>query len=119
MAAKNDMITTPTITPTPSPETELGTQLVMAMPNISQGGEPIQFKVSLSQPSQIKLSIYSIAGERIFSEVSQGNSGPNLLSWALVNNTGASVASGLYIYVLEIDGPNGKTQKMGKVVVLR
>ncbi len=92
---------------------------VVAVPNVSREGEPIQFLLSLEQPAWIRLSIYSLVGEQVYSAAIEGNTGSNKLVWPLQNQGGANVASGLYIYALRIENEEGNTAiKIGKVVVL-
>jgi len=65
------------------------------------------------------LSILNISGEKIYEIKSLGQVGLNSLDWTVQNNAGASVASGLYIYVArEEDGISPKI-KIGKILVLR
>ena len=91
---------------------------VVAAPNISRDEEPIKFLVNLAQPAQMVLTLYSLSGEKIFSESAQGTVGLNTLVWDLTNTQNQPVASGLYIYVLQTVG-SGKTENhMGKVVVI-
>ena len=107
-------------TPTPSAVAEHGTVLsVVAVPNVSTNSQPIGFRVTLGQAALAKVSLFSVAGETVYQAQSQGNAGLNVIPWDLVNRAGSSVASGLYIYVVEIDGPAGATFHTGKVVVLR
>ncbi len=116
---KSTFTPTPTLTPTPSPDLERGLlPSVVAAPNISRDGEPIEFRVRLAQPAQMKLTLYDLLGERVYQASLAGNPGLNLLEWDLDNSMGNQVASGLYIYVLEVDGASGKTNRMGRVVVL-
>ncbi len=91
----------------------------VAVPNISTGGEPIQFLVNLELPEWIYLSIYDLAGERVYNASMEGNTGSNKLVWPLQNRGGAGVASGLYIYALRIENEEGLTAiQTGKVAVM-
>ena len=111
------MTPTLTIPPTPASERILPSSVVAA-PNISRDEEPIEFKVQLAQPSALKLTLYDLLGEKVYQVSAEGNAGLNTIEWGLVNSMGNQVASGLYIYVLEVDGASGKTNRMGRVVVL-
>ncbi len=92
---------------------------VVAAPNVSRDGEPIQFLFNLEQPAWIRLSIYSLVGEQVYNVSTAGNMGSNKLVWSLQNQDGANVASGLYIYALRIENAGGDTAvKIGKVAVL-
>ena len=88
-------------------------------PNISRDGEPVEFRVRLAHPASLKLTLYTLLGEKLKQITAAGNAGGNTLEWDLNNSTGSQVASGLYIYVLEMDGPTGPIQRMGKVIVMR
>jgi hypothetical protein len=111
---------TPTTTPTPtvSPAPRVS-RLAVAVPNLSHGGQPIQFRVNLESPAPIELILFSISGEQVFEESVQGESGLKSLTWNLQNNQGGPVASGLYIYLIKAgEGASLQTQT-GKVVILR
>ena len=112
---------TPTLTITPSPTlTSIPTNefSVVAAPNISREGQPIQFLATLGEPSQITLSIYTILGEQVYQTSVEGQVGINSLPWQGRNTLNESVASGLYIYSVQAN--DGKTirNKMGKVAII-
>jgi hypothetical protein len=86
-------------------------------PNISRGGAPIHFEATISSPSPITLSLYDIAGELVYQTTVQGNVGANVITWDLQNQAGQQVASGLYLYLMNIPGFPG-TQPHGKVLLL-
>ena len=104
-----DFIHQPTATPTAVPPLQ-----VAAMPNISRDGQPIQFRVNLSQAAPLRLDLYSLTGEKVAQLTAEGNPGVTTLTWDLTNPSGSSVASGLYIYVLR----TGDSIQSGKVVVI-
>jgi hypothetical protein len=106
---------TPTVTPTPV--TAL-LQKAVAAPSLSKNGQPIQFVVTLGQPGLIRLCLYTPTGELIYQTQVQGQPGTNSLQWLLQNRAGRAVASGLYLYVLQVTGPSGSTISKGQVVVL-
>jgi hypothetical protein len=105
--------TGPSLTPTP----ERGFQVVAA-PNISREGQPIQFRVNLVRPAQVKVALFSVAGEEVYQTTVQGTAGENTISWGLENQSESTVASGLYIYRLEASDGVSSITRMGKVVVL-
>jgi hypothetical protein len=92
---------------------------VKAFPNPSFNGQPIQFQLNLSQPAGLKLSLFAISGELVYKTFVQGSEGFNDLTWKIDNQSGTPVASGLYIYLLEITTDSGKTIKTGKIAVVR
>jgi hypothetical protein len=110
----------PTSTPTTVPTAVLElVGSVVAAPNISTDLQPIQFKVSLGREAHISLALYDIVGERVYNASLQGNPGMNPLEWALQNNAGGEVASGFYVYEVQIDDGHQRITKMGKVVVIK
>jgi len=92
---------------------------VVAAPNLSRDGEPIQFQISMGGPARMDLALFTLLGERVYQVSAEGHSGRNSLAWNLQNNAGSSVASGLYIYILRTDNGVDRSTKMGKVAVLR
>jgi hypothetical protein len=105
---------TPTISTTPT-----GSFSAMAEPNISRNGEPVKFVVNLVKPSLVKLALLTLTGEQVYGASFQGNTGTNSFVWTLQNQAKETVASGLYVYVLQADDGLSVTNKTGKVVVLR
>lgn len=107
-------------TPAPTQGERVGLfQSAVAAPNISRDGQPVAFLVSLNAPAQIKLSLFSLTGEKVYSAQAPGISGTNTLLWNLQNTAGQSAASGLYIYYLEVSDGGTEQTRMGKVVILR
>jgi hypothetical protein len=103
--------------PTPT-QAQTTNPSVIAAPNLSRGGQPIEFRIQLPQASSLNLTLYSLLGEKVYQNTWAGKTGSNSLLWPLKNTSGSSVVSGLYIYVLEVDGTAGKIWKTGKVVIL-
>jgi hypothetical protein len=92
---------------------------VVAAPNISRNGEPIDFLVRLKNSATIHVYIFSIAGEEIYSTTIQGSTGENRIDWQTTNNEGSKVGSGLYLYAVDVvDGANNQIYR-GKMVVIR
>jgi len=79
---------------------------------------PIQFHVQLVATGKIQLSLFTVLGERVYESTLQGVMGDNTISWNLQNQNGSGVASGLYIFMVQVDGPNGSEKYFGKVIVL-
>ena len=111
---------TATSTPTASPvPPQLGpTPGYSVAPNLSRGGQPIVFTVDLTVPSPITLSLYDLAGELVYTVTVQGRAGANTIVWNLQNQSGQKVASGLYIYTLQISQGYPLKPPTGKVVIL-
>jgi hypothetical protein len=92
---------------------------VVAAPNISRDEEPIKFLVTLAQPGQMNLALYSLSGEKVYNISAGGTAGLNTLVWDLTNSLNQPVASGLYIYRLSANEGTTNENRMGKVVVIR
>ncbi len=90
-----------------------------AVPNISRDGQPIQFQVGLNQAARIHLMILTISGEKVLETQSAGDQGMNDLGWDLRNGLGQEVASGLYLYYIQVDDGTEPQTKLGKLVILR
>jgi len=108
---------TPTVSSTPTPISRDAFVLV-AVPNISRNGQPIQFQVILGDSAQINLTLYTLTGDRVYQTSIEGSSGLNTISWKLENQGNGSVASGLYIYSVQAIANGCVRSKMGKVVVM-
>ncbi len=108
---------TPTITPMFANVEAKWLSMVVA-PNVSRDGEPVNFLVTLGKSAQVRLSIYAITGELIYQTNETGNVGLNSIPWKPENQNVEKVASGLYIYVLQVDDGDQRETRMGKVVVI-
>lgn len=114
------MTATVTATLTATPEvTDLASRAILAVPNISKDGGPIKFLVNLKQPVPITLTLYSLSGEKVYSTDTQGTAGLNILVWNVTNSGNQPVASGLYIYVINLVDGFQPIRRLGKVVVIR
>lgn len=118
-APTSSMTPTPVPTAIPTPDTRSLVQSVVAGPNVSNDQQPIRFFLKLNKPAKVVLSIFALTGEKVYSTQAQGNQGLNTLIWEAQNNAGSAVASGLYIYVLQVDDGTEKETRTGKIVILR
>ena len=107
---------TSTISATPTASALLISAL--AEPNISRNSQPIDFVIDLGGNASIQLSLYTLLGEEVFSETILGNPGVNTIVWNLKNQSLATVASGIYIYVIEVNNGSETANKTGKVMVI-
>ena len=105
-----------TATPTPTPNAV--PRIAAVEPNVSHNGEPIKFVVNLEKPASVSLVIYSLTGEVVYQASLQGSVGVNNMVWTLENQAHEMVASGLYLYVLQIDDGISRNTQSGKIVVL-
>jgi len=117
---------TPTITPTPdtsaTPTPTVGTALlanVLAAPNLTDGQTPIHFLFTLGESAKVKLSLFTITGEEVYKTQVQGQAGNNSLVWPLENQGHQAVASGLYLYVLQVESGMVSLTRTGKIAVIR
>ncbi len=93
-------------------------QSVIAAPNISNGNQPINFVLNLTSPAVVNLSLFTVVGERVFDAQAEEAQGASTIVWNTQNNTHQSVASGLYIYLLRVDGAGIEETRVGKVLVI-
>ncbi len=77
-----------------------------------------QITFHLSTASQIELTIYNLAGQPI-RNLFKGKlfSGEHLLTWDGSDNSGRSVASGIYFYQLKVD--DGNLRRTAKMVLIK
>jgi sugar lactone lactonase YvrE len=113
-----DGLLTDTPTPLPSGPRDGLVSSIIAAPNVSRNGEPIKFLVNLSKPMPIHVTLFDVMGEKVFDASFQGRAGLNSLSWDLQNQWDGSVASGLYLYLLEVEDGANQEIKWGKLAVL-
>jgi hypothetical protein len=83
------------LTPTINPD--LLDKSVVAVPNISRNGEPIDFRAVLGNSSQVHLALYKLVGELVYQTTLSGTAGENDLLWQVENQAHTPVASGLYM----------------------
>jgi hypothetical protein len=89
--------------------------------NPNQTVSHIGYKVS--QAATVKLSIFSITGERVYSSVQTAetsDNGYNEFTWNGVGVYGQQVPNGLYLVVMTADSASGETKKaVTKMAVLK
>ena len=68
------------------------------------GTDRVQVSYSLPMPSQIKLSVYDLAGQLVRT-LASGNqpAGERKVTWNRLDGAGRKVASGVYFVRLEVD----------------
>jgi hypothetical protein len=74
--------------------------------------------INLGGNASIQLNLYSLLGAEIFSDTIYGNAGMNNITWLLRNNAQANVASGIYIFKIQVNNGYTTVAKTGKVLVL-
>jgi hypothetical protein len=60
-------------------------QSVVAGPNISRQGEPIQFHMNLAEAAKVELFIYTLMSELVYQAPFEGNAGSHTLVWDIRN----------------------------------
>jgi hypothetical protein len=69
--------------------------------------------------AKVQLNLYTLIGKEVFSESIQGTAGMNAITWLLRNQAQVPVASGLYVFTIQVDAGYGlMITKTGKVMVL-
>ena len=70
--------------------------------------------VNLLEPRPLRLRIYDLAGRPVYDRIEDGRAGQREFSWDGRDGTGMSVAPGLYILEILVEGDAGdeKTQEI-------
>jgi hypothetical protein len=125
----NTPTSTPTLTPTATitpvetatvtsmPTSSILLQTAVAAPNITRNGQPVNFMINLGYNASIQLNLYTIMGEEVYSDTIEGNAGQNTITWLLKNKAQSSVATGIYIYSIQVNNGYETETKTGKVLV--
>jgi Tol biopolymer transport system component len=94
---------------------------VIAYPNPAKNAVTIRFK--LTKTADVTLKIYSVAGEIIYSEQKNNVTGRIInewFAWDCKNQAELSVASGVYVYIIEAENSDGqKVRRRGKIAVVK
>jgi hypothetical protein len=91
---------------------------VINFPNPNYGGE-VTFRFTLKEEALLKLKIYNLAGELVYSTKIEGVEGKNDFLWEGKNSEGAKIASGLYIYRVEAKGASRSESCLKKLVIIK
>jgi len=86
-----------------------------AFPNPSFGGT-IKFSFNLSAPSEVTFRVFEMTGNLVWTKTlgsSQTKAGTNQVDWSECNQAGQSLASGLYLYQINVG-----TQRFIKKLVI-
>ena len=96
---------------------------VIVYPNPTSHNATITFR--LTKSADVKLEIYDVTGGLLYTDVLRNVVGQQSASldeafvWDCTNQAGESVASGVYIYVLEAKWEEETVRRLGKVAVVR
>ncbi len=88
-------------------------QTTFCYPNPCHEG-PVKFSFNLSAPSNVLFEVFDLSGERVWSqtvEEGQTQSGLNTFSWGATNQSGQTLATGLYVYRISV-GDQAVTKKL-------
>ena len=95
-------------------DTYLNLQLISVHPN--PASDRVFFELFLLQPSNVKLEIYSLNGDRIIAKhYSETTIGTNIVEWDGKNSDGSLIPQGVYLFYLSDD----KSKQYGKLTITR
>jgi len=109
---------TATATETREPERVLVSH-VIAAPNMSRAGQSVVISFELGWNADVTLTILNLVGEPVWSGGMKGNRGVNELVWDVRNKARQEVATGLYLYVLQVNDGHHEAIRKGKLAVFR
>ena len=89
-------------------------------PNPAKSNTAFLFNlVGSKPPSSCKIKIYTVAGRLIKTLNFNGNIGINQIFWNCLDEDGDSIANGVYLYKLIIEGEGGSQTGIQKLVILK
>ncbi|MBU0568890.1 T9SS type A sorting domain-containing protein, partial [bacterium] len=95
-------------------------ETVFVYPNPVRGDGPVTFQYSLPNEGQITINVFTLTGTLVFSDKFDDSSGKGRQRpWNLENNKGKSLATGLYIYSIEMDDGSTNKSVIKKLAVIR
>jgi len=74
-------------------------------------------KFNATKNAKVNLKIFDLSGVKVI-ELSADNSAQNI-EWNLKNAKGKAVASGVYLWTIEISDGNSSIRKTGKLAVIK
>jgi hypothetical protein len=109
-------ISTPTTASVPvdgiDPNLPISFELYQNYPNPFNPTTTISFTIGLSGTPQVKLDVYNILGQRVTTLLDKKMvAGSHSIEWDGTNRDGQRVASGIYLYKLQVND-NSETRKM-------
>lgn len=106
---------TNTFTPTTTPVFSLKKEGEFPNPMTDE----THFVYWLGRASDVKVSIFTVSGEKMKILYQAGQLGQNVLLWDGTNNKGKRTASGVFIYLLEAVSQDKKGKYYSKIAVVR
>jgi hypothetical protein len=91
---------------------------VRLWPNPSTDGRVV-ISVPLTEPAQVRVRVFTVEGDLLWTGQFQGRQGDNELIWDGVNRAREAVASGLYLIAVDIQRGSEHEVQTLRVVILR
>lgn len=88
-------------------------------PNPIKGVDTAQFVVNLNGNSTVRLRIYNVLGELVCDRSEARPGGVQNLPWNLKNDWGQKLASGIYVYRLDVADGSGERNITKKLVLIQ
>lgn len=111
---------TATLTPTPNWALELGLREgdVIGVPNPAIN-QPVRIWIPLESAARIKVTIYALTGEKIWSTQFHSQAGNASVLWEGLNRAGEAVSGGLYIVAVEIQRPGNRKVYTTRIALVK
>ena len=92
---------------------------IFAYPNPAKNVSSIGFSFSTNRATSMRLKIYNLVGQLVYERAFTSGTGAQTATWNLQNDSGAKIASGLYICRIEGDAGNEHDVVSRKFVVIQ
>ncbi|MFH1783674.1 MAG: FlgD immunoglobulin-like domain containing protein [bacterium] len=114
----SDHTATFTLNVTTTSEQTTFQETVYVYPNPAKSGQAT-FAYTLSRASNVKLEVYSLMGELVYSSSKDDVSGDRTWVWNCKNDGGGDVATGLYLYKLTVKEGSNTYETTKKLIIVR
>jgi len=97
--------------------TDLSLRSAIAYPNPVSTKDSVRFKADGKGVVATSLQVYNMAGKKVHSAQETGT---DTITWNLTNEEGTRVPNGTYLYIIGVEGHNGKTARsnLRKLIVV-
>lgn len=109
---------TPTPTAVPRNHCRCNTEKPVAYPNPDPGKGPMYFSMDGGVYADVRLSIFTPSGRKLFGRVLNPNGPVEELIWDLKDDRGAELSNGLYYAVIETARSGDVRRHISKVMIL-
>ena len=92
---------------------------VLPSPNPARNGNPMAVKFTLLAPASMEIDLYTLTGQRVYHQTQSYPAGTSAFNWALTNDAGSAVASGVYILRMTASTGSQVLKATKKVMVLK